>query len=905
MWLSAQYTGSGPYCHESGGVFINEVSNGIGGFEEYVELVVTGDPDDPTAPVDLSGWIMDDNNVAVPDNGNAPGHIFLGDCYTAVPPGSILVIYNEDDPNGAIPPDDPFDTSPQDGVYVIPHRQPDCVTVCSSNPNSGFEFYCPCQSEFEVGWQFNLRNDLDGLQVRDNCATLSHFIYWGDIEISPLVEVTPVHFSIGLLDQGGRVINFVNTVDDNWHNPANFENVFSSTGQTPGQPNNAANADLISRIANGTFSCEGIIWDCEDADAGDLDLPDDANTVDPPIELCVGEDIGAFSADYSAVDEMEPDAVGFEFEYAYILTQNNDPVFDFIDYNENGDFNFSVLPPGTYVMWGFSFLQANGLFGVIDFLDSDEINSIADILAYGQCGFSGDLTNENINSIRVDIIIQNVIDPALPSNFPQSCESSTGTASFDLTSLDEEISGGQGVVNWYLDAQGVNPIDDPTNFTTVSTTVFAAVENGGCESGTIAIPIGVSEAIDINIVLEIPIDCFGDNDAALDVPINGGTGPFDFDWNIDALDGIPKPDNLGPGIYSVTVTDDNGCIDTATVEVLEPTLLELTVDGQDISCFGAADGQVNAEATGGVPSYNYIWSNGATLPSLIDLTAGNYLITVTDQNGCEVATNLEIVEPGPISLFTETISPSCFDDENGLIVVDSIGGGVVPYTLSLDGDAPQTVPNLPFLYNALGGGEYELTLEDNNGCSLTELVTVPTPPELAVDLGDDAFIRIGDSIIINPIVNFEVDTFFWSPITDTVLLNSLDVVLYPTESLTYTLTTIDSTGCPAVAELNVFVDRTRRIFIPNAFSPDGSGLNDGFTIYSDFTVVEIASLKIFDRWGNLVFDRAGFPSNDESLGWDGTFKGEPMNTGVFVYLAEIQFTDNTTEQFSGDLLLLR
>ena len=903
--LQAQYTGTGPYCHESGGLFINELSNGTGGFDEYVELIVTGDPDDPTAPVDLTGWIMDDNNVAAPNQGNAPGHVFLGDCYNAVPPGSIMVIYNEDSPNPVLPPDDPFDNNPPDGVYIIPHRQEDCVTVCSSNPNSGFEFYCPCQSEFSVGWQFNLRNEGDGLQIRDNCATLSHFIYWGGIEISPLAEVTPVHFSIGLQDQGQRVINFVNTVDDNWHDPANFENVFASTGQTPGQPNNPANADLINRIANGTFSCEGTIWDCNDTDAGDIDLPSNANTIDPPIELCLGEDLGPFLADYSAADEMEPDAVGFDFEYAFILTESDDPIFTFVDFDTQGDFDFSVLDTGTYVMWGFSFLQANGLFDVLDFLNADTINSIADILAYGQCGFSGDLTNENINGIRVDITITDVIDPALPANFPQACESLTGTATFDLTSLDDEISGGQGMVNWYLDIMGVNAIPDPTNFTTVATTVFASVINNGCESETIAIPIGVSESIEISAIIEAEISCFGEDDGIIDVPITGGSGPFDYDWNLDELDGQPKPNSLGPGTYSVTVTDASGCSDTASVMIIEPALLELTAQGQDISCFGAADGQVSAEAIGGTPMLTYSWSTGDNLPEISNLSAGDYAITVTDGRGCEETTLITIVEPGPINFTTSTIDPTCFVDQNGLIIIDTISGGVGPFQLTLDDEAPQTVENLPYVFSGLGGGDYLVAIEDANNCSFSNGVTVNTPPELVIDLGDDLFIRIGDSVLLNPFINFEVDSFAWSPITDTLLVNSLEGVLFPTESVVYTLIAFDSTGCLVTEDLAINVDRTRRIFIPNAFSPDGSGRNDGFTVYSDFTVVEIELLQIFDRWGNLVFERRDFPTNDESLGWDGTFRGEEMNTGVFVYLAQIQFSDNEVETFSGDVLLLR
>ncbi|MCB0676387.1 MAG: gliding motility-associated C-terminal domain-containing protein, partial [Saprospiraceae bacterium] len=123
---------------------------------------------------------------------------------------------------------------------------------------------------------------------------------------------------------------------------------------------------------------------------------------------------------------------------------------------------------------------------------------------------------------------------------------------------------------------------------------------------------------------------------------------------------------------------------------------------------------------------------------------------------------------------------------------------------------------------------------------------------------------------------------------------------------TYTVELIDENGCPAEARVTVKVDRRKDIYAPNIFSPNGDGENDRFTLFArPGLVAEIHSLELFTRWGESVFLVENFQPNDPGAGWDGRFRGEALNPGVFAWLARIEFIDGTVEWYQGDVTLVR
>ena len=103
----------------------------------------------------------------------------------------------------------------------------------------------------------------------------------------------------------------------------------------------------------------------------------------------------------------------------------------------------------------------------------------------------------------------------------------------------------------------------------------------------------------------------------------------------------------------------------------------------------------------------------------------------------------------------------------------------------------------------------------------------------------------------------------------------------------------------------VYVDKDRNVFVPSGFTPNGDNANDIFMVHGDDGIQEILSFKVFDRWGEVVFEASNAEPNDPEYGWDGTFRGQEMNPGVFVWIAEILFIDGYSEVYKGDVTLIR
>jgi gliding motility-associated-like protein len=144
----------------------------------------------------------------------------------------------------------------------------------------------------------------------------------------------------------------------------------------------------------------------------------------------------------------------------------------------------------------------------------------------------------------------------------------------------------------------------------------------------------------------------------------------------------------------------------------------------------------------------------------------------------------------------------------------------------------------------------------------------------------------------------------WSPAEGLSCTDCATPWATPLRGTVYTLKISDLSGCETQAKIQLRVDRTRNVYAPNVFSPNGDNENDRFLIFGK-GVVDVRSLMVFDRWGTQVFGATHFPINDESAGWDGTFRGGALNPGVFVWVAEIEFVDGAVELFSGDVTLLR
>ncbi|MGK0366795.1 MAG: gliding motility-associated-like protein, partial [Saprospiraceae bacterium] len=118
-----------------------------------------------------------------------------------------------------------------------------------------------------------------------------------------------------------------------------------------------------------------------------------------------------------------------------------------------------------------------------------------------------------------------------------------------------------------------------------------------------------------------------------------------------------------------------------------------------------------------------------------------------------------------------------------------------------------------------------------------------------------------------------------------------------------TVTSIDD--CVDTDSILVTVDKLRRVFIPNAFTPNFDGINDELVIFGGSEVAQVRSFQIYSRWGELVFEQNNFAPNVISLGWDGTYKGKILDSDVFIYTATVDFIDGVDVFYKGDVSVVR
>lgn len=207
------------------------------------------------------------------------------------------------------------------------------------------------------------------------------------------------------------------------------------------------------------------------------------------------------------------------------------------------------------------------------------------------------------------------------------------------------------------------------------------------------------------------VTCYGFGDASIDLSVTGGTPGYNFDWTTGQS--TEDLNNISGGFYQVTVSDSNGCVDVVGVSVSEPTPLTAIVSSTtNVSCYGQCDGRLVGFGSGGIAPYQYAWNDVAmqTADTAFNLCYGNYVLTLTDNNGCLAYSNATISEPIPIQNSVTAFESDCFSS-NGYAIA-STSGGTAPYMFNWDGTglvSDDSIGNLEI-------GNYTLQIEDANGC---------------------------------------------------------------------------------------------------------------------------------------------------------------------------------------------
>lgn len=326
-----------------------------------------------------------------------------------------------------------------------------------------------------------------------------------------------------------------------------------------------------------------------------------------------------------------------------------------------------------------------------------------------------------------------------------------------------------------------------------------------------------------------------------------------------------------PGVYVITLSSSAGCDSTITLTLNYTITPEIFVDTS--VCLGE----------------NYILPDGTSVN-----TAGTYPLLISGAGICDTLFTTIL------SIDTLPIIHLLIDD--GVCLGATSVLGAYPLGGEFSGDG---VTDSLFDATAAGvGGPHIITytFTDDNGCtaSATDSIYVS---EIYIELGDDIYIRLGESAFIDG--NMDGLYVSWSPVDFLSCYNCIDTYAYPPQTTTYTATTNDGAGCSGVDSITIFVDTARdeTVFIPNTFTPNGDGLNDYFIGYG--INVASVSMRIYDRWGELLFDAEDMTVNNMGYGWNGTAKGLAAEEGVYAYIMTFRFLFGTELTRTGNITLIR
>ena len=199
--------------------------------------------------------------------------------------------------------------------------------------------------------------------------------------------------------------------------------------------------------------------------------------------------------------------------------------------------------------------------------------------------------------------------------------------------------------------------------------------------------------------------------------------------------------------------------------------------------------------------------------------------------------------------------------------------------------------------------------KDGKNCFTdTAFYFVKVYPIPTINAGNDQTINIGQSTTITPTISSDVTSVVWTPTTgivSTTQAPAASATVKPNVDIQYKIAVANAGGCTAEALVNIFVICDgANVYIPNTFSPNGDGNNEVF-FPRGTGLFSIKNIKIFNRWGEQVFERYNFKANNESAGWDGTFKGQKLMPDVYVYIMDIQCENNAILTYKGNVALIK
>lgn len=419
--------------------------------------------------------------------------------------------------------------------------------------------------------------------------------------------------------------------------------------------------------------------------------------------------------------------------------------------------------------------------------------------------------------------------------------------------------------------------------------------------------VGNAQPMDAQIDSFRNVLCKGDSTGFARVKGIGGAPPYTYQWGSNTGNAAAAlVSNLPAGTYRVSVIDSKGCQERTDIELTEPSRLNVIFTPSPVGCYGESTGKASVQPSGGTPPYEFLWENGNQTALIQDMPSGFATLNLSDANGCLLIDSVFIGQPEqPVSGIALVQNVRCFGGSDGRITIQPTGG-TPPYRFNVN-ERPLNGSSIQI---GLKAGPYIPGIVDKNGCVFyVDTVWVGQPPVFSVELGEDIYIELGRDTQLLPVVTGanEPVSYAWGG-AGRPWLSCLDCQNPLVEGLESTqyfeVLAIDSFGCRAEDGIRVVIEKPRIIHVPTAFSPNGDSANDILLVHGQNTA-NVITFRVFDRWGELVYEGGNFQVNDPVMGWNGSFRGKEMDPGVYIWVLEVEFLDGVREIYKGNTTLIR
>ncbi len=361
--------------------------------------------------------------------------------------------------------------------------------------------------------------------------------------------------------------------------------------------------------------------------------------------------------------------------------------------------------------------------------------------------------------------------------------------------------------------------------------------------------------------------------------INKDSPALTFDWDIDSFDNSPFIEDVPSGAYSVTIRYD-ACEEVRTYELESSKSLQVDIDINHISC-NETQGSALLHVSGGSGPYieNTTSQPFDSLIGVTNLDQGIFHFSVTDSEGCTHIDSLEILDlSDALEIDLSVFQPNC-NSETGTFLINGVNGGISPYKLEFRGqiefDSVAEISNLD-------PGAYEIVVTDQGGCVVSDSFTLqPLTFDIEVSPSDTVIER-GETVLITTFDTYSLSFTQWSISGGPVIcVDCQSTEVAPEVTTTYEFIAEQGLYCESRSLLEISVIEPAQIFIPNAFSPNGDGVNDVFAVELSDNI-RLEYLEVLDRWGGRRFVTA-----ENQTSWE----GEDCPVGVYIYHARFQNTE--------------